>query len=291
MILKNLLAAAPAVAVALSGTAVLAQDDKPAGPPPGAAEDTVFDDNWVSIGIGAGYGPSYDGSDDYVVFPLPVIQGSLGGIGIQPRPAGLALDVIQDGDGEGPNFAFGPSFRLRNDRADQIEDEVVELAGELDRAFEIGPTVGISFPALLNPFDSLSINTDVRWDVAGAHEGMVVEPSITYFTPLSRGMAASLSFSGSIVDDDFADYYYSVTPAQSAATGLPLFQAEGGLVGLGANLLLAIDFDGDLANGGFSAVVIGGYSRQMNDAKDTPYTSIRGDADQWLIGGGIGYTF
>lgn len=285
----SMLLAAPALAQDMGVEDV--PQEPAAGPPPGIdMDDSVFDDNWLSVGVGVGIGPSYDGSDDYVAFPAPIVQGKLGGVGISPRPAGLALDFIPDGD-NGPNFALGPSVRLRNDRADQIEDEVVELAGELDRAFEVGVATGVSFPKVLNPFDSLSFNLDARWDVAGAHDGMVIEPGVTYFTPLNRGMAASLSVSGEFVDDDFADYYYSVSPDQSAASGLPQFQADGGLNSLGTNLLLAIDLDGNLANGGLSAVVIGGYSRLFGDAKRTPYTSIRGSADQFFGAVGVGYTF
>jgi hypothetical protein len=29
----------------------------------------------------------------------------------------------------------------------------------------------------------------------------------------------------------------------------------------------------------------------MGYGKNTPYTSLRGDADQWTVGAGIGYTF
>lgn len=265
---------------------VSAASEQPGGPP-----DNVYDDTWISIGVGAGLGASYSGSDDYVVFPAPLIQGKIGGVRISPRPAGLALDLIDSSDSDGPNFDLGPSFRLRSDRADQIADEVVELAGELDRAFEVGVTAGVGLPKLLNPFDSLTLSVDTRWDVAGAHSGMVVEPSVTYFTPLSRGIAASLSVSAQYADDSFNDYYYTVDAVQSAATGLAPYQADGGFNSLGTNLLLAVDFDGNLQNGGFSAVVIGGYSRLIGDAKDTPYTSVRGSADQFLGALGIGYTF
>lgn len=279
----------------LAATPALAQDydsmGEPAGPPPAInPDDTVFDDNWLSVGVGVGIGPSYDGSDDYVLFPAPIVQGKLGGVGISPRPAGLALDFIPDSD-DGPNFALGPTVRLRNDRADQVEDDVVKLAGKLDRAFEVGVATGVSFPKVLNPYDSLSFNMDARWDVAGAHDGMVIEPGVTYFTPLSRGMAASLTISGEIVDDNFADYYYTVSPAQSAASGLPQYQADGGLNSLGTNLLLAIDLNGDVTDGGFALVLVGGYSRLLGDAKDTPYTSIRGSADQFFGAVGVGYTF
>ena len=260
-------------------------------PPEGPAE-TVFDGDYLSIGIGLGLGPSYSGSDDYIVFPLPIVQASFGGIDIDPRPAGLALDFIPDSD-SGPSFNLGIAGRLRSDRADldDIDDVVVEALGELDRAIEVGPTAGVSFPGVLNHYDSLSFTVDALWDVAGAHDGMTVSPAVTYFTPLSRGVAASLSLNASFVDDDFADYYYSVSPAGSVASGLPVFQAEGGLDSLGANVLLAVDLNGDVTDGGLSLVGIAGYSRLMNDGKDTPLTSIRGSANQWLVGAGIGYTF
>ncbi|MDC0886303.1 MipA/OmpV family protein [Altererythrobacter sp.] len=283
--LVSLALAAPLSAQAVADPGI-APDN--AGPPP--VGETVFDGDFLSIGIGAGYGPSYSGSDDYVFFPLPIIQASVGGIDINPRPAGLAIDFVPDAD-SGPSFDFGVAARLRSDRADQIKDPVVESLGELDRAFEVGPTAGVSFPGVLNPYDSLSVDVDALWDVAGAHSGMTISPSVTYFTPLSRGTAASLIFSTTYVDDSFADYYYSVSPTQSLTSGLPAFTADGGFQSAGVNVLLAFDLNGDVTDGGLSLVAIGGYSRLFGDAKDTPFTSLRGSADQFLIGAGVGYTF
>lgn len=286
------IALAAAVGSLLAAAPAFAQEDQVVAGPVAEVDDTgtVYDGDWISIGIGAGYAPSYDGSDDYVFFPAPILQGSLGGIGIQPRPAGIALDFVPDAD-EGMGIAFGPVARVRSNRARQIKDPVVAAAGKLDTAIEVGAQVGLSLPKVLNPYDSLSIGADVLWDVNGAHSGRTITPSVTYFTPLSRGMAASLSLSAEHGDGDFARYYYSVTPAQSLASGLPVYSADGGWNKAGAALLTAFDFDGDLTNGGLSAVVIGGYSRMLGDAKRTPYTSIRGSADQWFAAVGVGYTF
>lgn len=294
MIIDRFAAAAVALAVLAIPSGAVAQEDgttgadAPDGPP--ARPATVFDGDFLSIGIGAGIGPSYSGSDDYVLFPLPVLQGSLAGVDFNPRPAGLAIDFVPDAE-DGVSLDLGVAGRLRSDRASQIEDPVVESLGELERAIEVGPTAGIKFPQLLNPYDSLTLGVDALWDVAGAHEGMTVSPRVTYFTPLSRGAAASLSVGASFVDDDFADYYYSVSPAQSVASGLPAFAAQGGLESIGTNLLLAFDLNGDVTDGGLSLVAIAGYSRLMGDAKRTPLTSERGSADQFLGGLGLGYTF
>lgn len=285
--------AVPLAALSLIVAApAMAQDGVPvetsrAAPP---IEGTVFDGDWLSVGIGAAYSPSYDGSDDYVVSVLPLVQGSLGGVDINPRPGGLALDFIPDSR-DGPGFDLGVAARIRANRARQIKDPVVASLGELDTAIEVGPTVGISLPRVLHGFDSLSFTLDTRWDVAGAHRGMVIDPSVTYFTPLSRGIIASLSLSAEYVDGDYADYYYSIDAAGSAVSGLPTFDAGSGFTKASATMLMGFDLDGDATNGGLALVVLGGYSRMLGDARRTPLTSIRGDANQWLVAVGIGYTF
>lgn len=295
-------------AAAADGTATgeasetAAQDQ---GPPPGVRAgpggppgESVFDDTWLTVGVGAGLSPSYSGSDDYSVFPLPLVVGRVGGVGISPNGPGLEFNLLSKaptgGPGAGdakPSISFGPSFRIRSDRTGGIKDPVVKLAGELDTAIEVGLNGGISFPGVLNQFDSFSVSTQVRWDVLGAHDGMVIEPQVTYFTPLSVGTAILLSASASFVDDDFSDYYYSVSPLQSAATGLPQYQADGGLNSVGGLAILTVDLDNNALNGGFNVYGVAGYSRLMGDGADTPYTSVRGSADQFIGGIGIGYTF
>ncbi len=288
--LATLLAAAWA-----AGTCpALAQDSGAPDDDPVAAEgdeESVFDGDWLALGVGAGYAPGYDGSDNYVLYPQPLIAGSLGGIGISPRSGGAALDLL-DGTKQGRiSFSFGPVARLRSNRANQVKDPVVLAAGELDKAFEIGPSGGVTLDRLFHDYDRISLGVDVRWDVAGAHRGMVVDPGVSYFTPLSRGMALGLSAGAVWVDRGYADYYYSVSPTQSAASGLPQFTAGSGWDKAGGNVALGIDLDGSFENGGFAIGLGGGYSRMLGDAKRTPYTSLRGDADQWSAVAGIGYIF
>ena len=100
-------------------------------------------------------------------------------------------------------------------------------------------------------------------------------------------MIATASFS----DDNFADYYFTVSPQQSSDTGLAEFTADGGLNSLGINMIATVDLDNNVLNGGINVFGVGGYSRLVGDAADTPYTSVRGSADQFIAGIGIGYTF
>jgi outer membrane scaffolding protein for murein synthesis (MipA/OmpV family) len=278
------------IAVGTLGLALATPGFAQAGQP-AASGPSVFDGDYVSVAAGVAYGPSYDGSDDYVVFPAGLLQGSLGGVEFTSRGAGISVDFIPD-PADGIGFDLGVTGQVRSSRARQIKDPVVESLGKLDYAIEVGPTVGIGIPHLLNAYDSLGLSVDAAWDINGAHGGMVVEPAITYFTPLSRGIAASLSLSAEHGDSEFMDYYYSVTPAQSLVSGLPAFDADGGgWTKAGGNLLLGFDLDGNLENGGLALVVVGSYMRMLGDAESSPFTSVRGDADQWTGALGIGYTF
>ncbi|CAN5243271.1 hypothetical protein BH10PSE13_BH10PSE13_25130 [soil metagenome] len=267
----------------LVATPAIAQD-QPTGP-------TVFDDDFLIVGAAVAYGPSYEGSDAYVAFPLPAVAGKLGGIGIAPRPGGLALDFINDPRDAKFSFQLGPAARIRFDRNVQIKDPVVAALGKRKVAVEIGGNAGFSINRITNPYDSLTFGVDVRRDVAGAHEGVVIAPSASFLTPLSKGSFLALNVGAEHVDGKYARYYYSVTPGESLASGLPVYAARSGWKNVSAGLIGGIDLDGDLTNGGFSVFAGGNYSRLLGDFKRTPVVSIRGTPDQFVGAIGIGYTF
>src|SRR5690242_11203048 len=103
--------AAGAIALALA-TPGYGQDAAP-------TESSVFDGDYLSVAVGGAYGPSYDGSDDMVLFPAALVQGSLAGIGFTSRGAGVAIDVIPD-PAKGVGFDLGVSGQVRSNRARQI---------------------------------------------------------------------------------------------------------------------------------------------------------------------------
>ncbi len=265
------------------------------GAPPIAFARPVFDETWATIGLGVGMVPSYAGSDDYIAFPLPLIVGRVGGVGISPNGPGLVLDLNSPEPSfaprKGPRIAFGPAFRFRNDRNNRIRDDVVARAGTLDAALEVGGNVAVAFPNVVRPFDQLSLGVQTRWDVLGAHGGMIVEPQISYRAPVGRSLAVQVQASAEFVDDSFAEYYFSVSPAQATGTGLPQFPAGGGLNRIGTVAILTWDLDGKPLNGGWAITGVGGMSRLLGDAADTPYTATRGYPNQFIAGLGLAYTF
>jgi len=285
----NNCAAALCVSVALCPPAFAQDVEAPAAEMPNRG---VFAGDWVTVGLGAGYGPSYDGSDDYVLFPAPLAQGSVGGFDFGARGPGLYVDLIADGNsGSNVKFLAGPLFRVRMDRNSNIKDPVVRLLGKEDVAIEVGATAGVSFSKILHPFDTVTISSDIQWDVAGAHMGRIISPSIAYSTPLSTAIFTSISLSATHVDGNYADTYFSIDQVGSTASGLPVFDANGGWKSYGASLLGGVDLSGDARDGGWGIYGFINYSRLTNDAARSPVTSLRGDANQWFMAGGISYTF
>ncbi|RRQ52575.1 MipA/OmpV family protein [Sphingorhabdus wooponensis] len=253
---------------------------------------SVFAGDWVTVGFGAGISPSYDGSDQYDLFPAPLVQGSVEGIDFGARGPGLYVDLIADGNsGKDVKFLAGPLVRFRMDRNNDIKDSVVRLLGKEDVAIEVGATAGVSFSKILHPFDSVSLSTDIQWDVAGAHKGRIISPSVSYATPLSMAIFTSFSLSATHVDGNYADTYFSIDQAGSIASGLPVFDAKGGWKSYGASLLGAVDLSGDARDGGWAIYAFVNYARLTNDAARSPVTSLRGDANQWFMAGGVSYTF
>ena len=281
-----------AISIMFAAAPVAAQAPEAESAKADAPDRGVFAGDWLTLGIGVGYGPSYEGSDDYTVFPAPLAQGSVGGLEFGARGPGLYVDLIADGDNESNvKFLAGPLFRVRLDRNSKIKDPVVRSLGKEDVAIEVGATAGISFSKVLNPYDTLTISGDIQWDVAKAHRGRLITPAVSYSTPLSKAIFTNLSLSAVHVDDNYADTYFSIDTLGSAASGLPVFDADGGWKSYGATLLGGVDLSGDGRDGGWGTFALVSYSRLTGDAKRSPVTSIRGDADQWFLAAGVSYTF
>jgi MipA family protein len=262
----------------------------------GGPPKTIFDDTWVTIGAGVGYRPRYEGSDDYKVSPSPLIQGSIEGFNFGARGPGLYVDVVRDGGRKQGRekkvqFVVGPQILLRLDRTGDVKDPVVSLLGKRKTAVEIGFTAGVAIKKVVNPFDTLTLSVDAQWDVAGAHKGNIISPSINYSTPLSKAAFINLSLSADRVDDNYARSYYSIDAAGSTASGLPIYNAKAGWKKSTAFLVAAYDLSGNALDGGFSVFALTSYSRLLGDAKKSPITSVRGSASQYFIGGGVAYSF
>lgn len=267
-------------AALLASTPALAQD--PAYPDPNDRSDTF------TVGVGAGWVPDYEGADEYKGIPAAFIRGRISGFSFFTRGTYLYVDVIRGGGST--DFNFGPIVGWRGNRSGDVKDAAVDKLPELDSAIEVGGFAGVSWKGLTNPYDSLSVRVDVVTDVSGAHKSTVISPTIDFGTPLSRtfyiGASAGLDWAGG----GYAEYYYSITPAEGLVAGLPAFDADGGLKDWRLGLIANQSITGDLT-GGLSVFGAAGYTRLVGDFADSPIVDDRGSASQWFGALGLAYTW
>ena len=279
MIIKSLSAAL----LALTAVPALAQSAE------GALPDPNDQSNTFTIAAGAAYIPDYEGSNDYRIIPAAAIRGRVSGISFFTRATYLYVDVVPRGSGA-LEFDAGPIVGVRLNRTGKIKDDFVDRLPELDKAIEVGGFAGITYHGLTNPYDALSVRLDVVKDVGGAHKSTVVTPTIDFGTPLSRTTYVGLSLSADWVGSGYADYYYSIDAAGALASGLPVYNADGGFKNWRVGLLANQSLTGDLTHG-LSLFGTASYSKLSGDFKRSPIVSQRGSASQWLAALGLAYTF
>lgn len=271
-------ARAAALAALVAGSAAQAQTGRP------PAGDTV------TIGIGAGVSPSYEGSDEYKMIPGGNLRGTVSGHDFFLRGLQLNLDLVPNGAVDGLDLSFGPVAGLRLNRTGKVKDPQVGALGKLDTAIELGAFAAIgTAKGLTSRKDNLAFRVSYVRDVGNAHKSDLISPSIEYSRRLGTRTFSSLALSAEFAGDRYARYYFDVSPAQSAASGLRPYAARGGLKNLGGNILVVHSLSNKPK--GWSLFGIASYSRLQGDFARSPIVADVGSAGQAFGAVGVGYTF
>lgn len=236
--------------------------------------------NMVAVGFGTV--SDYLGSDDYFLGPVPLIR-------YQP-PSGNRY-ILMAGNAVSSNIAnhswlrTGPTGLYRFGR-DDVQDEVVRRLPAIGDSLELGWAIGAEWVDARNIARRGRIDVYASHDVTGTHGGTHVGLSATGWVPVPDiglfGIYGAVLWS----DTSYTDTYFSVSPAASSDSGLPVFKAGSGLRDARVALTSIWPVDGHWAIGASVA-----YMRLLGDAARSPLTSGRGDPNQFLGGIGIGYTW
>jgi outer membrane scaffolding protein for murein synthesis (MipA/OmpV family) len=281
----------PAAALLLLSTAPALAQSAADTPPAGSADG--FDADTVTVGVAAAYLSDYEGSNDYRVVPAPAAIGSISGYAFQVLGNRVSVDLIRNQAGPTWDLQAGPIAVLNFNRSNtkSIDDRRVKALGEVNTAYEVGGFVGVGKTGVLtSPYDRLAVSVSYRYDVGNAHESGIWQPTVSYFTPLSQKAAVGIFASGERAAGKYARTYFSVSPQQSLASGLPVYNARGGWKNWSLGVAGTYVLSGDLLHG-WKAVGGVNYRRLLNDYADSPLTSIAGSRTQWLGAVGVAYTF
>ncbi|QXT34271.1 MipA/OmpV family protein [Sphingomonas sanguinis] len=279
-------------ALSLSAPA-FAQDASVSSNPAAAEMAGQLGKNTVTVGLGAAYLPRYEGSKDYSFSPAPAALAYIDGHTITYIGNRLSVDLIGDKANRDWDIQAGPIGVVNLDRTTTsgIGNRQVAALGKIGAAVELGGYVGIGkIGVVTSPYDRLSVSVSYRHDVTGVHDSGIWQPSVNYFTPLSTKAAVGLFATAEHAGRGYARRYFSITPDQSAASGLPVYNARAGWKDWSVGGLATYSITGNLLKGW---KVVGGltYGRELGNFADSPIVSQVGSRSQWLSALGVAYTF
>ncbi|HMS21176.1 MipA/OmpV family protein [uncultured Sphingorhabdus sp.] len=253
---------------------------------------TKEDRNSLTLGLGGGIAPEFEGANDYGFQPGGVIQGKVDGFEFQVRGPNIYVDLVRDSADSRWNIIAGPVAQLRFDRTSRsdLDDPRVALLGTRKTAVELGGYVGIGKKGFLIPPASLTFDLVFVHDVAGAHDSYILTPGVSLSSPVSQRAFARFGVSIDYVGGGYSRSYFDV-PALAHPGALPAYSTNGGgFKSVGSTLLLTHDLGGDNRKG-WGLFALGGYKRQLGQYARSPIVRDAGDADQFLAVAGIAYSF
>ena len=178
--------------------------------------------------------------------------------------------------GDDSAFNFGPAVQFLNKRD---EEDVGAPVGEVDFTVEAGGFVEWF------PVRNFRLRAEGRKGFFG-HEGWVGDVGVDFVIRDRDTYVFSIGPRARIADGEYHRSYYGVTPSVAAATGLPVFDPDGGFhaVGVIAGLTYMLSENWGL-------YTYAGYDRLIGDAADSPITQAFGSRNQYSAGLGLSYTF
>ena len=229
----------------------------------------------VSIGAEGAAVPAYDGATRYVFRPFPLVD--VRPAGTPPRfhspREGFGFGILDTGA-----FRIGPVGKLRFPRKESSDTNLRGL-GDVDWTAEVGAFA--EYWAL--PW--LRTYAELRQGIGG-HHGLVSDILIDAVYRVSPALTFSAGPRLTLQSDKAVSPYFDVTAAQSAASGLPVYDAKGGVTswGVGGQVRYMLSPQ-------WTTYTYVEYQRLVGDVGNSPLVTLRGTRDQFAAGVGVTYSF
>jgi len=212
--------------------------------------------------------PKYQGSDQHKIRAFPVIDIEYKEIFFLNPVKGLGAWVWR-----GSNTRVGTSLAYRSGR-DEDDSSRLEGLGDVDG----GMTTNLYLEWESRPW---SASLQYSRQVTGDDKGGLLDLSAGYGFRLVGPFFLKPSLKLKLADSDYNESYFGVTSRQSANSGLPAYDASGGVNSVGAGL-----FGMMILSKHWSLQTILNYERLLGDAEDSPVVQ-----SKHQLRGGLGITY
>jgi outer membrane scaffolding protein for murein synthesis (MipA/OmpV family) len=222
----------------------------------------------VRLGFGPAVEPKFRGDSKLDIYPAPLISLRYKNL-LAVDNNTLRINVLGNwgkvaGDS---HWSLGPVVRIDGGR-DESDSPKLRGLGDVGTGIELGGYVSYKT-------GPTRLRARIRKDVAGGHGGVLVDFDAT--TALYN--ATSWSLSGNVqitwANGKYMSAFYGVTPAQSAASGLPVYHAGSGIHDINASLVASYQIDER-----WSLLGNLGFSRLLSSASGNPLVKLRGSPNQ-----------
>ncbi len=247
---------------------------------PAQAQPTLGDILPNFAGAGLGFAPEYLGSRNTIFGAAPGGRISLGG----ERFVALTGPYAELNLLDHRTIQAGPVLNYRFGRSD-AEDSAVRALGNLDPLLEAGGRIGFHYLGLGRIPFRLRAGVTVLGDVTGQYGGVSVIPSGSLWVPLSPNLFVGAGALARFAPASHNRYYFGISSAGAAASGLPAFAPKGGATTFTAWPAVVWRLNESWAVGGGLA-----YTQILGDSADSPIVQ-RGSRNQLIGGIGIAYTW
>ena len=244
-----------------------------AGTGSAAAEEGEKPRRIVRVAIGPEIVPDHVGADGTKFSPYVNIDLKREGkeFEFEAPDESFGLGLIDVG-----SFEFGPSLNLESSRRPSRFPVPVD---------KVPTTVEAGAFGQLYLAKSFRLRAELRKGLGG-HDGWISHLSADFIARRGDDYVFSIGPRVIWADEEYQRAYFGVTPAMSAASGLPAFDPDSGLRGVAAATSLSYQFTSD-----WGIQAYGRYERLVGDAGRSPLIRTYGSRDQFSAGLALSYTF
>ena len=234
--------------------------------------------NYVSIG--AGSAPEYLGASQYKIKAAPA--GRLYFLGqryVQLLGPQLSVNVLDNAD-----WQFGPQILYRLKRGGTDNAQVNQLP-QINGTAEFGLFGLKSWTIDQNPLHRFNIRTDLQGGKNGAEGTLTAQ----YFMPVSRAVVLNAGGGFGYANSKWMNTYAGVSTANAfvyPSLNGQAYSPSGGLIDFRLNAAAIISF-----SEAWHVAVGARYQRLQSAISNGPIVTSGGNANQWVYGAALGYTW
>ncbi len=229
----------------------------------------------VTVGVEGRIVPSYEGASSYTAVPIPLFGIRRAGTPapfIAPRDA-FGFSILDTGQ-----FQAGPAVKFDLPRRESSYSNLRGL-GDVDWTVEAGAFVQYWWTPWLRT------RAELRQGIGG-EKGLSSDLTADVVIPVTSQVTVSGGPRLTLETTAATSPFFSITQTQSINSGLPVYDAHGGVHTWGAGAQVRYAWSPQWATHVFVE-----YQRLSGDAGNSPVVTQRGSRDQLQTGIGLAYSF